>query len=442
MIESIETLAKEKDIQFLYCSFVEMRGVPKSKLVPMTYFRETVAEGASFAGFASGFIGQGPADPDIVSTPDLRTFAPLPWKPGFAWITGDVTVNGQPWPYCPRSILKRQLERAKSKDFILNVGIEPEFMLLKKTEDDYVVADSLDTLAKPCYDLKTLDRNTNLITKIIGVLQELGWEPYAADHEDANAQFEINWKYSDALTTSDRGVFFRWMVRALVEQHGYHATFAPKPFTHLTGNGCHYHMSLQSISSGENIFLDTSGMFGLSTIARQFLAGIMKHARALAAIIAPTVNSYKRLIRHSPNSGATWAPVFVTYGPANRTQMVRIPAPGRLECRNPDSAANPYLACTAMLAAGLDGIERQLDPGPPNDSDLHAASAAYLKEKKIQYLPGTLFEAIDFLEQDSVLCDALGSEYAKYYIETKREEWEEFHRYVDRWERARYLQIH
>jgi glutamine synthetase len=442
MIDAIEALAKDKNIRFLYCSFVEMSGAPKSKLVPMTHFREAVADGASFAGYASGDIGQGPADPDIVSTPDLRSFTLLPWKPEFAWVTGNLTVNGQPWPYCPRTILARQIERARSMGFILNAGIEPEFMLLRRAGDDFAVADVLDAQAKPCYDLKTLDRNTELIARILGVLQELGWEPYAADHEDANGQYEINWKYSDALTTADRGVFFRWMVRTLAEHHGYCATFAPKPFDHLTGNGCHYHMSLQSVETGKNLFLDRAGPLGLSELARQFLGGVLKHARALSAVVSPTANSYKRLIRHSPNSGVTWAPVFVTYGSANRTQMVRIPGPGRIECRNPDGAANPYLACAAMLAAGLDGIENKLSPGQANDADLYTATASYLRKHKIQYLPGTLLEAVDSLDQDSVICDALGSEYANYYIATKRTEWEEFHRNVDQWERARYVQMY
>lgn len=367
MIDAIETLAKEKNIRFFYCSFVEMSGTPKAKLVPMTQFRETVADGACFAGFACGNIGQSPADPDIVSNPDLRSFMRLPWKPEFAWVIGDVTVNGQAWPYCPRSILRRQIERALAMGFIMNVGVEPEFILLRRHQDDFITADVLDFMAKPCYDLETLDRNTELISKIIANLQELGWEPYAADHEDANGQYEINWKYSDALTTADRTVFFRWMVRTLAEQYGYHATFAPKPFTHLTGNGCHYHMSLQNIGSGDNLFYDREDSLGLSPLARQFLGGVLKHARALAALTSPTVNSYKRLVRHAPNSGATWAPVFVTYGSANRTQMVRIPGPGRLECRTPDGAANPYLTCAGLLAAGLDGIQNNISPESPTN---------------------------------------------------------------------------
>jgi glutamine synthetase len=442
MIDAIEALVKDKNIRFLYCSFVEMSGVPKAKLVPITQLRETVSDGASFAGFACGNIGQGPADPDIVSVPDLRSFMHLPWKPEFAWVIGDVAVNGKPWPYCPRNILNRQIERARAMGFVLNVGVEPEFMLLRRHADDFVAADALDFMAKPCYDLGTLDRNAELITRIIGILQELCWEPYAADHEDANGQYEINWKYSDALTTADRTVFFRWMVRMIAEQYGYHATFAPKPFTHLTGNGCHYHMSLQNIESGKNAFYDSTDSLGLSSLARQFLGGVLTHARALSAVTNPTVNSYKRLLRHAPNSGATWAPVFVTYGSANRTQMVRIPGSGRLECRTPDGAANPYLACATMLAAGLDGIENNLSPGLPNESDLYAVSDSYLQTHKIQFLPENLKEAVEALEQDVKICDAFGAEYAGYYIATKRREWEEFHRTVDRWERAHYLQIY
>jgi glutamine synthetase len=279
----------------------------------------------------------------------------------------------------------------------------------------------LDNATKPCYDLRALYRNLDIMTTLLRYMQEMGWDPYANDHEDANCQFEINWTYSDALTTADRQTFFKWMVRTIAEQNGLWATFMPKPFAHLTGNGAHYHLSLADADSRKNLFLDDSDSLGLSQTARWFMGGILEHARGLAAIIAPLVNSYKRLIRGAPRSGATWAPVYVTYGTANRTQMIRIPGPGRIENRVADGAANPYLATAAMLAAGLDGIEKKIDPGQPNSDNLYEMPEQELRRRNITFLPTTLQEAIDCFERDEVLHQALGKEYAAYYVKVKRE---------------------
>src|SRR5262249_45398371 len=267
--------------------------------------------------------------------------------------------------------------------------------------------------------------------------RELGWEPYANDHEDANCQFEINWKYSEALTAADRTTFFKWMVRTVAEQHGLWATFMPKPFAHLTGNGAHVHLSLADPETGANLFEDRSSDIGLSQLGRWFLGGVLSHARGLAAILAPIVNSYKRLIRGAPRSGATWAPVYVTYGIANRTQMVRVPALGRFEIRIVDGAANPYLAFAAIIAAGLDGVENKLDPGAVNRENLYEMPEAELAARKIKFLPTTLSEALDAFEQDSVVRGALGETYAKEYVRVKREEWREYNQTVSDWERER-----
>ena len=280
------------------------------------------------------------------------------------------------------------------------------------------------------------------MTTIIGYMQEMGWGPYANDHEDANCQFEINWHYSDALTTADRNTFFKWMVRTVAEKNGLWATLMPKPFGHLTGNGTHYHMSLADVTSGENLFLDESDDLGLSPRARWFMGGILEHAGALAAVTSPIVNSYKRLIRSEPHSGATWAPVYVTYGPSNRTQMIRVPGPGRIENRTADGASNPYLACAVALAAGLDGIERQLDPGTANNENLYTLTEAELNDRGIRFLPTSLSEALDCLEQDEVVKAALGETYADYYIGVKREEWREYHRSVSQWELDNYLNVY
>jgi glutamine synthetase len=440
--EEVKAKIDSGDIEYFLCSFVEMGGAPKAKLVPATNFDEMSTDGAGFAGFAAGHLGQGPHDTDIMSVPDFGSLSVLPWRTNVAWLAGNLHVDGQPWPYCPRTILLRQLERARDKGYTLNVGVEPEFMLLKEVEGAFVPWDQLDRLAKPCYDLRALHRNLDLMTTLIRYMQQLGWAPYANDHEDANCQFEINWAYSDALTTADRNTFYKWMVRTVAEEHGLWATFMPKPFAHLTGNGTHYHMSLWDAAGKKNLFLDKKDALGLSQSARWFMGGLLHHAKALAAVTSPIVNSYKRLIRSEPHSGATWAPVCVTYGPSNRTQMIRVPGPGRIENRTADGASNPYLACAATLAAGLDGIERRIDPGKPNNENLYEMPPDELRRLGIDVLPGTLQEAIDELEKDDVIKTALGSTYADYYIKVKREEWALYHRSISQWETENYLMVH
>ena len=440
MKDQVEARADEKGIEFFLCSFVELSGAPKAKVVPATNVEEMKREGAGFAGYAAGALNQGPQDPDVVSIPDFGSLTVLPWQKNVAWVTGNLHVNGQPWPYCPRTILGRQLERLRRKGYVLNVGVEAEFMLLKKTDQgQHVPWDPLDAAKKPCYDLRALYRNLDVMTTLIRHMQELGWEPYANDHEDANCQFEINWRYSDAMTTSDRHTFFKWMVRTVAEAHGLWATFMPKPFDYLTGNGAHYHLSLADVETGRNLFLDDRAEYGLSQLGRWFMGGLLHHARGLSAVTAPLVNSYKRLVRGAPRSGATWAPVYVSYGPGNRTQMIRLPSPGRIENRVVDGAANPYLASAAVLGAGLDGIENKIDPGKANTSNLYEASEDELARRGTTFLPTTLREALECLEEDAVVKEALGAEYAAYYIGVKEEEWRQYHQSIAQWELDNYL---
>ena len=440
MISDVKEQIKENGVEYIFCSFVELSGAPKAKLVPVTHLEQMISEGAAFAGFAAGDIGQGPHDPDIVSMPDLDSLTILPWRKNVAWVPGNVYVNGKPWPYCPRTVLARQLERLRQKGYIFHVGVEAEFMLLKKNGDgNYSPWDPLDTIGKPCYDLRALYRNLDVMATLIRYMQELGWAPYANDHEDANCQFEINWLYSDALNTADRHTFFKWMVRTVAEQHGLWATFMPKPFQHLTGNGAHYHLSLADAETGRNLFLDDTQDYGLSQLGRWFMGGLLHHARGMSAVIAPLTNSYKRLIRGAPRSGATWAPVYVTYGPANRTQMIRIPAPGRIENRAVDGAANPYLACAAILAAGMDGIEHKIDPGQANTENLYEMPEKELRRRNIGFLPTTLREALECMAGDNVIKEALGPEFASYYIRVKFEEWSQYHESISQWEVDRYL---
>ncbi len=305
------------------------------------------------------------------------------------------------------------------------------------------MADPLDTLEKPCYDLTGLTRNYDFLTTVSRYVNDLGWGNYANDHEDANGQFEQNFTYADALVSCDRAIFFRYMVHTLAEQDGVIATFMPKPFTNLTGNGCHFHMSLWK--EGENVFLDEADPrgLGLSELAYHFIGGLKQHARAYSGITAPTVNSYKRLKVGTTASGATWSPVWISYGYNNRTQMLRIPGPGRIEDRTIDGSCNPYLAAAAVLAAGLDGVDRKLDPGEPNSENLYAIPYAELRERGLETLPANLLEATAELEQDDVLRAALGrgrdEDYVDYFIRVKRDEFSRYHEQVSGWEIKEYL---
>jgi glutamine synthetase len=443
-VEDIRDKVGSGELKFFFAQFVDMYARPSAKLVPAQNLDDLLTEGAGFAGFAAGEIGQVPSDPDIAAVPDVASFTQLPWEPSVGRFACDITVDGEEWPYDPRTILRRQLEKARRKGFDLKMGLELEYFLVRKREDGTIeLADPHDTLEKPCYDLVGLTRNLDFLSTVSTYVNALGWGNYANDHEDANGQFEQNFTYADALTSCDRAIFFRYMVHVLAERAGMIATFMPKPFTHLTGNGCHFHMSLWD---GEtNAFLDENDPrgLGLSETAYQFIAGLKKHARAYSAVTAPTVNSYKRLKVGTTASGATWSPVWISYGYNNRTQMLRIPGPGRVEDRTIDGACNPYLAATVVLAAGLDGIENGLDPGDPNSDNLYAVGYDELRGRGLETLPANLLDATEELERDDVLRAALGrgrdEDYVDYYVRVKREEWNRYHEQVTSWEIGEYL---
>jgi glutamine synthetase len=443
-LEEIRRIADERGIEFFFAQFVDLYGRPSAKLVPAANLEDLAGDGAGFAGFAAGEIGQTPSDPDIAAIPDLDSFTPVPWQPNLARFACDVTVEGEAWPYCPRTILRRQLARAKELGYEFKIGLELEYFLVRRRPDGSIeIADANDTLEKPCYDMAGLTRQYDFLTTISKYCNELGWGNYANDHEDANGQFEQNFTYDDALVSCDRAIFFRWMVHTLAEQNGMIATFMPKPFTRLTGNGCHFHMSLWK--DGTNVFLDEADPagLGLSETAYHFIGGLKTHARAYSGLTAPTVNSYKRLKLGSTASGATWSPVWISYGYNNRTQMLRIPAPGRIEDRTIDGSANPYLAAAAVLASGLDGIANQIDAGDPNGENLYAQSYDDLVMLGFESLPGNLLEAIGELERDEVLREALGrgraEDYIDYYARVKRDEWFRYHEQVTDWEIREYL---
>jgi glutamine synthetase len=447
-LEDVERYISENGVEFLFAQFVDMHGKPNAKLVPARLLDGLMEDGAGFAGFAAGAIGQRPHDPDLAAMPDIRSFTPLPWRPNVARFACDVHVEGKEWPYCPRTILRRQLERAKALGYEFMLGCELEYFLVRKLDDGSIeLADPLDTLEQPCYDMRALTRNLDFVSEVARYVTGLGWNNYATDHEDANGQFEQNFDFDDALTTCDRAIFFRYMVEALAQERGLMATFMPKPFAHLTGNGAHFHMSLWR--DGENLFEadpadDPRGM-GLSKLAYHFIGGLKAHAKAYIAVTAPSVTSYKRLVLGS-RSGSSWAPVYVSYGYNNRTQMLRVPGPGRVEDRTVDGSCNPYLGAAVVLAAGLDGIERGLDPGDPTtELNLHELHDDHVKELGVELLPSTLLDATRELERSDVIRAALGTtpsgDYVDYYVDIKQREFLECHNQITQWELDRYLQL-
>ncbi|MHB1838059.1 MAG: type III glutamate--ammonia ligase [Solirubrobacteraceae bacterium] len=447
--DDVRRIVRDRGIEFLFAQFVDMHGKPSAKLVPAHHLDDLLSDGAGFAGFAAGDIGQGPDDPDMIAMPDPKTLTILPWRPTVARFACDVMVEGEEWPFCPRTILRRALARAAEQGYELKIGAELEYFLLRRAADGSLeLADPLDTLEQPCYDMRALTRNLDFVSEVSKAVTELGWDNYATDHEDANGQFEQNFQFDDALTTCDRAIFFRYMVETLAQQRGLIATFMPKPFADKTGNGCHFHVSLWK--DGVNVFdrdpsEDPRGL-GLSDLGYSFVGGLKAHAKAYIAVTAPTVNSYKRLVVGAPTSGATWAPAYISYGYNNRTQMLRIPGAGRIEDRTVDGSCNPYLAATAMLSAGLDGVAHGLDAGDPNSSNLYTLDVSERESQGIETLPANLLDATRELERDSVLRTAFGStrdgDYLDYFIKVKRREWQAAHEQITQWELDRYLQLY
>ncbi len=433
---------KDHNVKFILAQFVDIHGAAKTKAVPAHHLEDIVTDGAGFAGFAVWGLGMGPEGPDYMAVGDLGTLSLVPWMPGFARIACDGHVKGKPYAYDARVVLKRQLDKLKKKGMTFYTGIEPEFLLLRKDDAGHVHPyDATDTLDKPCYDYKGLSRTSAFLEKLVDSLAAVGFDVYQVDHEDANGQFEINYTFSDCLTSADRYVFFKMAASEIANQMGMICTFMPKPFVNRTGTGAHIHMSIGD-GKVKNLFHDDKDKrgLGLSKMAYHFLAGILAHAPALTAVAAPTVNSYKRLVVGRALSGATWAPAYVCYGDNNRTAMVRVPY-GRLELRLGDGSANPYLVTAALIAAGMDGVERKLDPGEPINENLYEWSPDKLKKHGVGILPQTLHEAIDAMEADDVVKGALGADLAAEFIRLKRMEWVEYQRHVSDWEIARYLEM-
>ena len=429
MSTNLTRVAAENNIKYFLISFVDLFGVLRSKLVPARAIGEMQKEGAGFAGFAA-WLDMTPAHPDMFSIPDPESLIQLPWKPEVAWLAGDLWMDGKEVEASPRVALKRQIARAAKKGHHMKTGVECEYFLV--TPDGAAISDSNDIQEKPCYDQSALMRRYDVISEICDAMIALGWNPYQNDHEDANGQFEMNWDFDEALITADRHVFFKYMVKAIAEKHGMRATFMPKPFANLTGNGCHAHISIWDKMGKKNLFHSARDSLGLSKLAYQFLGGILHNADALAAIFNPTVNSYKRIDAQVTLSGATWSPNAITYGGNNRTHMVRVPDKGRFELRLMDGAVNPYLLQAGVLAAGLDGVDNQRDPGKPHDINMYTEGH---KLRGVRRLPSNLLDAIRVFEKSKVLKAGLGEELVASYAKLKHLEWRSYAAAISPWER-------
>ena len=447
--DDIQERMADDRVQYLLAQFVDLHGSPKVKLVPAGLLDNLIDDGVAFAGAALPGLGQAPNSHDMMARIDLDSYTLVPWTDGIARFASDLFVDGQPHMFCPRQNLKRVLAKVRQDGYTFNVGIEPEHHLVSKKKDGSVVVwdpNDVDNLRNPCYDFKGTSNATNYLRKMMDAMSRLGWEPYQSDHEDGNGQYEINFAYSDALTTADRYTFFKMMASEFAREIGAIATHMAQPFTGRVGNGGHIHYHLADSLTGENLFLDEEDPrgLGLSQFAYRFIGGIFAHAPALCSVMSPTINCYKRL-QVEPGITFTdldflWTPANIAYGGDNRTQMIRTPGPGHLEDRSMSSAANPYLALSAYVMAGLDGVRRELDPGEPNLGNLYRLTPEEIRLQGIRLLPQTLDESLAELKQDEVVQESLGVIY-KEFVALKEAELREYRRQVTPWEIERYLTL-
>jgi glutamine synthetase len=433
----------DKGIKYCLPAYVDIHGIPKAKAVPVAHVPRMLRASEMFTGAALDGVPQAVNDDEVCALPDPATITVLPWNREVAWLSSDLVLHDAPFAACSRGILKRALGRAADLGFRFNLGVETEFCVFRDTPDGpFAPLSERDRLDKPAYDVRTLLDYYPLLDEIVGSMNALGWDVFSFDHEDAPGQFETDFAYADALTMADRVVFFRFMVHEIARRHGAFASFMPKPRVERTGSGAHFNMSLADIRTGQNLFesADDPHRCGLSKLGYQFIAGVLRHARAICAVAAPLVNSYKRLLLRGSMSGFTWAPVYVCYGGNNRTNMLRIPmGGGRVECRAPDIACNPYLAAAMFVTAGLEGIREGLDPGAPHMENMYEYTEADLERQGIQVLPRTLLEAVEAFAAEPLSREVFGESMFRAFVDYKRREWADYHNHVSDWEIQRYL---
>jgi glutamine synthetase len=446
-ILKLQSELKAKGVKYCVGAYVDIHGVPKGKFVPIDHFLHFAHGSELYTGYALDGLGQRPNDDEIASLPDLDRGTILPWNSQVAWFPADNTFHGEPYDINTRVSLKKVLADAAKLGFGFNLGIECEVFVVKHGDDGKLsIPNSDDNLVKSCYDIKRFMDRYAWLDKVSTAINQLGWDLYSLDHEDAPSQFEFDFKFADALTMCDRYVFFRMMAKQYASEEGLLATFMPKPFADKTGNGAHFNMSLFDLATGKNAFKcdpkdDPRGL-GLTPLAYSFIAGILRHGRSICAALAPTVNSYKRLVRRGAMSYYSWAPVFNSFGTNNRTNSIRVPmGGGRCESRNADSACNPYLAATLLLAAGLEGVREKLEPGSPQEENLYELPESELAKRNISYLPRDLEEAVELFAADPFITKTLGQELRDEFITYKTEEWRAYHLTVSQWEIDRYARL-
>ena len=427
-------------VKYIFAQFTDIHGAAKGKLIPLAHLDDIIYPGAGFSGpsiWGTGLPRNGPRS-EYYGRADLSTLQAMPWLPGYARVVLDGQVDGRPFEVCPRQILRKQVERLAKHGWTLNAGLEPEFFLLQKGQDGYD-AESADTLEKPSYDTKSLLRRRSFLETLSASLDQCGLGVFQIDHEDATGQFEVNYKYADALKAADNFMLFKMAAHHIAEEEGLLFSMMPKPFADRPGSGLHFHLSLAD-ENGTPVFAADRDerALGLSPLAYQFMAGLLRHAPALTALCAPTVNSYKRLMCGQSLSGTSWAPAFIGYGNNNRTTVARV-VYQRIEWRLPDSSANPYLALAGVIAAGLDGIENSVEAGEPVNQDVYEMSDAQRAELGLKILPQNLGEAAAALQVDTILAAALGEDFVKEFVALKRAEWIEYSQHVSAWETARYI---
>ena len=433
-----------KGIRYLMASYVDMHGVSKAKLVPLPHLHHMMEGSEMFTGAALDGVPQSVHDDEVAAHPDAGSCTVLPWDDRVAWFASDLKLQGAPFAACSRTILKRQMAAAADLGYGFNLGMEAEFYVLRDEAGGDVAPVSPRRLSKPCYDAGSALDNLGWIDDLVSAMNGLGWDVYSFDQEDGLGQFEIDFTYADAVTMSDRFVFLRMMANQFARKHGCFASFMPKPYADRTGSGAHLNMSLSHLAGGANAFAATDDPrgCGLSELGYSFVAGVVRHLPAICAVVAPTVNSYKRLVKQGSMSGFTWAPIFCCYGNNNRTNAVRIPmGGGRIELRPADSACNPYLGAAMVLAAGLEGVRENLDPGEPNRQNMYEASQEDLTARGIRELPRTLGEAIDAFAADPLSRAVMGDAMAEAWIDYKRDEWRSYMAHVSQWETDRYLRF-
>ncbi len=442
--EALKSALIEAGVAYLLPSYVDIHGVSKSKMVPISHFDRAMAGSELCTGAAVDGVPQDISDEEVAAHPDPASCMIQPWMPQVAWFASNLHCGGRPFEPCSRNILGRVVEEAASAGLGMNLGVETEFFVFRDDGSTCRPMSPRHDLDKPAYDTSRLLDNMPWMGELVGAMNALGWDVYSFDHEDGIGQFEIDFSYAEVMTMADRFVFFRRLANEIARRHGGFASFMPKPIAHYAGSGAHFNMSLFDTATGDNLFAadDDPRGCGLSPLGYRFVAGLLRHLPTLSAVVAPTVNSYKRLILKGSNSGFTWAPVFCAYGDNNRTNTIRIPGGGgRVELRLADSSCNPYLAAAVVLAAGLEGVRENLDPGEPHRENLYVTSEEERAAAGVATLPRTLGEALDAFASSALARRTFGETMFEAWLSYKRDEWLGYLNHVSEWERSRYLRF-